>query len=33
VLPAPPGALVTFNAADFNDFAARHGLVLLSEQM
>jgi predicted nucleic acid-binding protein len=25
--------LVTFNAADFNDFAARHGLVLLGEQM
>jgi toxin FitB len=25
--------LVTLNTADFNDFAARHGLVLLGEQM
>jgi hypothetical protein len=33
VLPALPSALVTFNAADFNDFAARHGLVLLGKQM
>ena len=25
--------LVTLNTADFTDFAARHGLVLLAEQM
>ena len=33
MLPALPGAAGDLNTADFTDFAARHGLALLAEQM